>query len=100
MKTIVNAVESPNVAQVVSKGKYYGIVSPFSMSKRGFICREKYDSGKYNTICSNCLTNHNYWDEYENESLAGLINQLIAGKFTVYEFDTPQELFTWLAEKG
>lgn len=100
MKMIVHAVESPNVAQVVSSDKYYGVVSPISTKRKGFICRERYGSGRYNTICSNALTNHNYWDGYENESLAGLINQLKAGNFTVYEFDTPQELFAWLAEKS
>ncbi len=96
---IVHAVESQCVAQVVSNDKYYGIIQPFFTTKKGFICREKYDSGKYNTICSNVLTNHNYWDGYENDSLAGLINNLRSGDFTVYEFDTPQELFAWLAEK-
>ncbi len=102
MKKIVNiAINQDEVREalhLVNNLKYYGIVSPF-FPKKGFICRERYDSGKYNTICSNVLTNHNGWTEYENASLAELINDLRRGGFPVYEFDTPQELFAWLAER-
>lgn len=102
MKQIVtNAVDSnvpcgPPV--FVSKEKYYGIAPPFFLSRKGFICRERYDAGKYNAICRIELTNHNDW-EYSNDSLAALINDLRCENFTVYEFNTPQELFTWLADR-
>ena len=100
MKTIDYAVESQGVAQVVNPDKYYGIVPPVLIERRGFISRERYMGGKYNTLCRYGLTNHNHWDGFENDSLAGLINQLRRGNCTVYEFDTPQELFAWLAEKS
>lgn len=96
--TAVNRSMVPEIPHIVSSDKYYGIVPHFT-SRKGFICRERYNSGKYNTISSNALTNHNWWNGFENESLAGLINELRNAGFTVYEFDTPEEMFAWLAQK-
>ena len=65
MKKIVNIAinqgEVQEAPHLVNNLKYYGIIPPFFPLKQGFICRERDASGNYNTICSDALTNHNYW---------------------------------------
>lgn len=79
--------------------KYYGFVD--SDGQKGFITRENYDCGKFKVLGRKSLTNGNGYSHFNDDSLAGCIKKIIEppSKMTVFEFDTPQELFAWLAKE-
>jgi hypothetical protein len=99
MKKVI--LEKPEVAVVelsnVSNEKYYG-VSP-DYDKKGFITKTDFNLGKYTVLSQRLLTKGNGWDSFDSQDLKTIIKKLISNTlFTVYEFDTSKELFTWLAE--
>lgn len=86
-------------ADQVDETKYYGFVT--SLSEKGFITREHYKNGKFKALASGLLTNGNNFSQFDNDSLTECIKNIIKSPFkkTVFEFDTAQELFAWLAKK-
>jgi|LakMenEpi03Aug12_release.lakeMendotaPanAssembly.Ray.scaffolds.fasta_scaffold358080_2 hypothetical protein len=79
----------------VSRNKYYGVITP--QNNKGFITRLNYNSGPYISLCCNDITCGNYFYNVNSESLSIHINNIICNGNTVYEFDTNEELFKWLA---
>jgi hypothetical protein len=77
--------------------KYYGVETNLKIGK-GFITREKYMEGDYIVLSRHLITASNGWSYLYSPSLKALINTCIIERFSVYEFDTPQELFKWLSE--
>lgn len=98
MKKVI--LEQPEVAVIelsnVNKDKYYGIIQG---GAKGFVTRKDYDQGVYYPLVCESVTNGNTWNIHINTELKGLVRNLISNtSFTVYEFDTSKELFSWLAE--
>jgi len=55
--------------------------------------------GNYQMKSITDLTEGNSWPTHSrNNNLFDAIKNLLVNKFTVYQFDTAKELFTWLAE--
>ena len=104
MKTVVlnqdtNIVEYKNVDDY----KYYGAVKKALPDGKGFIVRTVYGglngNKTYKLMSINYFTKGNSFESFDGYSLSGLIQELLKnGSFDIYEFDTPQELFRWLAE--
>ncbi len=103
MKKIRKAVPATteNVT-VVNNNRYYGFSLSKSGNMRGYITREVYGKGKYVCRCLSCLTQGNGWETWDDDTLHGVINRLIAfatNEYTVYEFDTYRDLMKWLLEE-
>lgn len=85
----------------VDATKYYGIAID---NERGFIARERWVEGRWKLYCSRSITNGNQWYYHDNkaldDSLINCMKFLLDKRFSVFEFETPQELFTWLVEKS
>ena len=86
-----------------SKRYYYGIYCKTDDDSdgynKGFITRSEYDDGCFVVMCACGFTNGNNFNSFRNHNdINALIHHLIDNKFTVYRFDTPKELFAWLAE--
>jgi len=104
MKTVVlkqetNIVEASNV----DDNKYYGTVKKASPEGKGFIVRTLYGDSNgrstYKLMSINYFTKGNSFESFDGYSLFGLIKELLKNNsFDIYEFDTPKELFKWLAE--
>ena len=75
--------------------KCYGVKSDWGQT--GFIIQSKHRQGDFHIVCSNGLTRHNNWDLLADKALSKTIENLLAKDFQVYEFDTPQEMYSWLA---
>jgi hypothetical protein len=102
MKQITSmAIDSQTVPQettVVYLNKYYGI-TPLDRYAKGFITRELFDAGNFIVVVAKHMTNGNTWEIIgKSRTLAECINKARKG-FTVYEFDTPVELFKWLVDE-
>ena len=83
-------------SDLLTTNKYYGIKA-FD-GQTGFISQEGYYTGKYIALCSNTLTHRNAWDLLAKPELSKMIEGLLKRGFEVYEFDTPKELWSWLAK--
>lgn len=79
----------------VSELKYYGV---FFDNQKSFITKRNYFDGDYSAFLCMSVTKGNSYDGHDSCSLKETINSLISSSFIIYEFDTPKELFTWLAE--
>jgi hypothetical protein len=75
--------------------KFYGVKALDGQT--GFVKQASYCNGKFEAVCSNGLTRHNSWSLLADKTLAKTVEKLLAQKFEVYEFDTPQEMYSWLA---
>lgn len=85
-------------ADQVDETKYYGFVT--SLSEKGFITREHYKNGKFKVLASELLTNGNNFSQFDDDSLKECVKKIIKShKDTLFEFDTAQELFAWLAKE-
>ena len=97
MKKVISDTEVTNVVKVnkVNPQKYYGIKRDVN---RGFITKEDFYGQKYKTLAANNVTLGNSWSHIGGESLCDIISMLLNNGYDVLEFDTPSELFSWLAE--
>ena len=84
-----------SIDEVLAK-KYYGAKS--KEGSTGFISQTEYMGGLYILIASRGLTYRNSWNLLCSHHLGTAIKNLLKQEFEVYEFDTPKELYTWLAE--
>lgn len=75
---------------------YYGVlcIEPF----KAFITRSNYDCENFKVYACSSLTNGNGLSYHTSETLTGCIRSLLDAGYFVFAFDTPQELFTRLAE--
>ncbi len=100
MKQVINEIPQDYVySGKACKSKYYGIQS--RLNGKGFILRADYgDDQLYTNRSIQGLTYGNSWPTIPASSnIQQYIKNLIEGSFKVFEFETPQELFLWLAEK-
>lgn len=79
--------------------KYYGFVG--SSGQKGFITRQHYNCGEFKVLTCEGLTNGNGFSHFNDNSLARCIKNIFESPFkkTVFEFDSAQELFAWLAKE-
>lgn len=78
----------------ISKNKYYGIVN--KSNEKGFLVADNYGSDFYKAQCKNGI---NDGDHFGIPALLKIkIENLIESQFEIFEFDTPGELFAWLAK--
>lgn len=84
----------------ITDKKYYGILN--SIGYKGFILKESFDSSEFKILCINEITRGNSFGiqgKFSFVSLKETIKQAILSNCSVYEFETPQELFAWLAKE-
>lgn len=79
----------------VNDSKYYGVQTIAAV--RGFTTMTNFRQHPYMIKSINCITQGNGW-EMRNISLQNLLEECILRGWTVYEFDSAKELFTWLLE--
>lgn len=79
--------------KMVSPQKYYGV--SYSDSK-GFVVRDEYENKNYRARLGRSLTKGNSWN-HQSDSLIVLIAAFLSDGYQVFEFNTYQELFRWLA---
>lgn len=100
MKQVIKPIE-PNTVSFYDAvpAKYYGVMIN---QEKGFITRAEDINDPQNDmyIVLSCqqLTTGCCWPSYTQYDLVDLIEKLINDKRLVYEFDTPNELFAWLAK--
>ena len=85
----------------VTPDKYYGVRMHAKWSTErevAFITQPSFRNGNYKTVAAHRLTVGNGYTHYEDPSLSNLVSKLIDGECEVFEFDTPSELFRWLAD--
>ena len=80
------------------KNKYYGVIvrPDLSSDKKGFITRERFDTGNFKLMGMDKLTNGNGWESFARPTLTDMLFDILSASYWVYEFDTWQELFKWL----
>lgn len=98
MKEVIERVGSSTVfSDSVSDEKYYG-VDQFGQGNKGWVGRSHYQ-GEMRVFGQSGISRGNGWDHLANtKKLKLFIDDLIKNEFKVYEFDTYQGLFSWLAE--
>ena len=79
----------------VVSNKYYGV---FGYKIKGFITRESFDSGNFYVATSRNITNGNRFCDYYGDNVNAVIEGLLSNNYEVYEFDTANDLFKWLAK--
>ena len=89
------------VSSACSINKYYGISK--HASNKGFITATKFTEDATDELfvhrSVSCFTGGNGWTNTPNQmSLLKILNLVLKDGFDVYEFDTPEEFFTWLAK--
>jgi hypothetical protein len=76
---------------------YYGVRID---GKKGLIVRESFKRGEFHVRCVDGLTYGNSWSFPSNQNLSEVLTKILNfPNSKAFEFDTPQELFEWLAEK-
>ena len=99
MKRVVKQMTEETVhIDQLSTDKYYGIQV---RDEKGFIATSGYYSGQYQLRASDHLTIANQWADEQHfnnitQACKWWLDKQDNGQ--VYEFDTPKELFQWLAE--
>jgi hypothetical protein len=65
----------------------------------GFICRDNYKDGIFRARAVTELTKGNNWDGVTviGDTLIETIANLMNNNFEVFEFDEPNEFFSWLS---
>jgi len=84
-----------------NKHKYYAFsVNPHKPDNKGFVASMGFGDGPYKAYAVKNCTYGNYFIDHEGEKeLSTALNRMAENSnFKVYEFDTPQEMFAWLAE--
>lgn len=85
---------------VLSDEKYYGVLETIRPSK-GFLMSKDYRCNNgYRVICRDQVTRGNNFPFLNSATLEDFKKKVIEDSyiFTVYEFETFQELFKWLSE--
>jgi hypothetical protein len=98
MKKVIKT-DDNNIVNIekINTTKYYGVY--FGPNNRGFITNERYRGMNYTVRSIEGLTYANGYSNYNYSTLPQLVDTIISQGDIVYEFDTPEELFTWLMEK-
>jgi len=78
--------------------KYYGVADGKYYSSVGFITRTNYYDGNFIVISNGGCTHGNGWDCLKAPTLKKCVEEAVSRGFVVFEFETYQELFQWLAE--
>lgn len=78
----------------VSNKKYYA----FKIAN--FVGTITLKSGMYYCLCADQLTSGNDISGFKNICLDAMIKDIVQEGFHVFEFETPKELFAWLAENA
>ena len=92
-KTVVTTVVTPVVCQV---NRYYGVKKGETV---GFVSRESYERGNFTALVATmAITKGNNWGFATSPHLQELLEKLICEDFGVFAFDTPIELFDWVAK--
>jgi hypothetical protein len=80
-----------------NKHNYYAIASNKTTTSVGFITQTVFEKGDFIVISNGGCTYGNGWDQLTSKTLVGCIETALQRNFVVFEFETYQELFTWLA---
>ena len=101
MKRTLILEENSNVIPLkdVSRNSYIGVKHMSSPDVIGFVSRTSHNSGDFIVLFSSDITNGNNFEPYRNSKLSSLLKD-ISNFFHVYVFDTPAELFLWVAENA
>lgn len=73
--------------------KYYGVLSP--AGEKSFITQEQYEFGHFIVRSPSGITHGNGYKMFTCKELGDLASMLIYNNFSVFEFDTWQELLQW-----
>lgn len=100
MKKVVKDIIDSITVDQVSCDKWYGMInSKYQDNYKGFIANLCIGCGK-NRYRVHYIGQQSYSsDGCEYTQLKPFIRDLINNEHTVLEFDTPQELFTWLGAR-
>lgn len=100
MKTVLLVIPPSNTTKVadVSRDKFYGVSLG---DEKGFIIRPQFEVGPYRIAAIDAMTRGNGWNHFQTGSLSEAIESILRdnSRNCVFEFDTAQELFAWLAQK-
>jgi len=58
-----------------------------------------YNNGNFKVFSSMRITTGTGWESMQESTLSDTIENLLDSEFKVFEFETPEELFSWLAIK-
>ncbi len=98
MRQVVKLEEKHEIVDVndVNATKYYGVIN--IDTEKGFIAKGKMCDLEFNLMARKEITIGNCWSHFKNANLKKMCENLIIANFKIFEFDTPKELFAWLAE--
>lgn len=97
MKQVVTQSNTVNI-QNIDPEKYYGTFC--DECGKGFVTRQDYEEGDYTILSVREVTKGNGFNQYNDILLFACLRNFLKAKKSrkVFEFDTAQELFKWLAE--
>jgi len=97
MKEVVTVSQQPTISfQEVDPDKFYGVER---WDTKGFITRPYYNHGDYQARSLHKLTIGNCFSIHGEANLGKFVKKLVESPNTkVFEFETAQELMSWLAE--
>lgn len=98
MKEIVLQATPVLVPANANPNLYYGIAKRSDIPD-GFILQPLYREGRYQAMALDGFTYGNQWSNYADITLAGVITRCLKGELRVHQFDSPEELFAWLATR-
>jgi len=86
--------------QQVTTDKFYGVVitKGLPINSKAFITRQLYCEANFKVAALEGLTHGNTYSNYQSQSLVSLIESIISSGDLVLEFNTYQELFSWLIQ--
>lgn len=73
---------------------YYGVIRE---GEKAFVTRTGYLDGEYVLRCKSSVTRGNGYPCFTSSSLRNLIEKVVSSGDPVFQFNTAEELFTWLA---
>jgi len=79
----------------MSLDKYYGIQLD---TEKALVVRDGWNSGHFRVRCINLITKGNEYGSYASSSLNGVAKKCQERGIDMFEFDTYEELLTWLVE--
>lgn len=100
MKTVIETPFESVIADDVTPRHYIGILEnkDFPSKGKGFITRERYNSGKFVCRVMNSVTLANGWTNIHSDSLIILVKELLRRNFGVYVFNSGREFVQWLLD--
>jgi hypothetical protein len=82
----------------VKEDKYYGVILYWASGKKGFFVPSIQKPIQFYILFIQGLSQWHYYVEYKEKlSLIEMIKKVVKDGHTVFEFDSHQELFSWLA---